>query len=137
MINRQSDWEYCINGIFLTNGTIGYVTNIDTSTLYKGYTEIDFRPDFMEESFRELKLDYKYFNTPIEQRNSYGISRYNKFEYGYCITTHTSQGSEYPRVLFIDQPFHDKETTKKLQYTAITRAREQITIVRDPWNNYH
>ncbi len=133
IINRQNDWEYCVNDIYLTNGTIGFITDIDYSTLCKNYITLDFRPDFMLDEFQDLRLDYKYFNTDISKRNGYGISKYNKFEYGYCITAHLSQGSEYDRVLFIDQPFYDKETTKKLRYTAITRARDSITIVKNSW----
>jgi exodeoxyribonuclease V len=135
LISRQNNWEYQIdNSIFLTNGIIGYITDINYDTIYKGYIGIDFKPEFTDSVFNKIPLDYKYFKTPIENRNSFGMSKYNKFEFGYCITAHLSQGAEYNNVLFIDQPFYDKETTKKLRYTAITRARESITIVKDSYN---
>lgn len=46
----------------------------------------------------------------------------------YAMTVHKSQGSEFDRVLFI---LPDRDTpllTRELIYTAVTRAREQVTI---------
>lgn len=41
-----------------------------------------------------------------------------------------SQGSQYPNVVFLNERMtFDHETYKRLQYTAITRASENITIV--------
>ena len=130
MISEQNDWSYAINGIYLTNGTIGYVTDIDYSTLHKKYIEFDFKPEFMKKCFRNIELDYKYLLTPSGDKHQYGISKFHKFDFGYAITTHKSQGSEFPNVLFVDEPFYDKDTLKMLRYTAITRARESITIVK-------
>ena len=130
MICRQNNWDECINGIFLTNGLVGYITNVDYSMLYHNVILVDFQPDFMNESFSCIPLDYKYLRSSIDERRDFGISEYNKFEYAYAITAHLSQGSEYDRVLFIDEWFRDAELTKKMRYTAITRARDKITIVK-------
>ena len=54
-----------------------------------------------------------------------------KFEYAYAVTCHAMQGSSDNRVLYADQRMRDPYYTKKLRYTAITRARESITIVLD------
>ena len=78
---------------------------------------------------QSIDLDYKYIQLPYLDRKLYGISRFNKFEYGYAITTHLSQGSQYPRVLFIDEFFHSVEDTRAMRYTAITRAMYDLTIV--------
>ena len=89
----------------------------------------------MDNEFEDLKIDCKYIISDYDSRKNYGLTKFEKFEYAYCITTHISQGSQYNRVLFIDEPFADKETTKKLRYTAITRAIDEITIVR-PKDSY-
>ena len=86
----------------------------------------------MDSEFEDLLVDSKYIISDYNVRKNYGLTKYEKFEYAYCISTHISQGSEYPRVLFLDENFHDQEMTKKLRYTAITRAKESITIVRSP-----
>jgi exodeoxyribonuclease-5 len=49
------------------------------------------------------------------------------FTYGYACTVHKSQGSEWPRVLVIDEPMGD---VAKLRYTAYTRASEMLTVYR-------
>lgn len=135
VVNRHNNWDLAVNGINLTNGLVGYITNFSKKQSYQGYYTIDFRPDFMDDEFEDLKIDCKYILSDYNCRKKYGISIFEKFEYAYCITTHISQGSQYNRVLFFDEPFSDKETTKKLRYTAITRAIDNITIVRSP-NSY-
>ena len=135
VVNRQNNWDIAVDGISLTNGLVGYITDISKRHSYKGYYKIDFRPDFMDSEFEDLLVDSKYIVSDYETRKNYGITKYEKFEYAYCISTHISQGSEYLRVLFLDEPFHDREMSKKLRYTAITRAKESITIVRSP-NTY-
>lgn len=49
------------------------------------------------------------------------------FDYGYALTVHKAQGSEWRNVLLIDE-WHFSDRTKWL-YTAITRASESITIL--------
>lgn len=130
IICRQNNWEVSLgDGFFLTNGTSGIIDDIDKSTINAKSCKFDFIPDFTGKSVLNLSMDYRYIQLPIEEQKLYGLSKYNKFEYGYALTTHLSQGSQYPRVLFIDESFYDIDTTKKLRYTAITRAMESITIV--------
>lgn len=136
VVNRQNNWDVAVDNICLTNGLIGYITSISKSCAYKGYYKIDFRPDFMESEFEGLKVDAKYILLDYEGRKSFGITRNEKFEYAYAITTHIAQGSEFENVLFIDESFWDAEMTKKLRYTAITRARNSITIVKNT-SGYH
>ena len=51
--------------------------------------------------------------------------------YGYCITGHAAQGSEWDKVLVIEErfPFDKKEHARWL-YTACTRAAEKLVLVR-------
>lgn len=53
------------------------------------------------------------------------------FDYGYAVTCHKAQGSQWDNVLIFDQShaFSDK---RKWLYTAITRAAKSVTIVRAP-----
>lgn len=137
MICRQNNWDECINGIYLTNGLVGNVTNVDYSYLYRNMILIDFQPDFMSDEFNCIPLDYKYLKASVDDKKDYGMSEFNKFEYAYAITAHLSQGSEYDRVLFMDEWFHDAELTKKLRYTAITRARQMVTMVKQEIRRYY
>jgi exodeoxyribonuclease-5 len=53
------------------------------------------------------------------------------WDYGYAITTHKSQGSQWSHlILFDDGMLHWKrESRKRWLYTAVTRAAETLTIV--------
>lgn len=50
------------------------------------------------------------------------------FDYGYALTVHKSQGSQWDNVLLFDE-WYSRDRTKWL-YTAITRAAERIDIVQ-------
>lgn len=55
----------------------------------------------------------------------------NQFDYAYCITTHKSQGSEFNKVVIIDQrmPWMSQDEINRWKYTAITRAKQELIIV--------
>jgi len=57
-------------------------------------------------------------------------------DWGYCITVHKAQGSEWDKVLFLSESWPDADevpdTWAQLHYTAITRARKRLAII-DNW----
>lgn len=129
LICTQNNWDLCIDdGIYLINGMIGYADNIYLETYDKRTLTIDFRPDFMETKyFKKIKIDYKNLVASHETRTN-KRSFYNKFEYGYAITCHKSQGSEYDKVFIYDEQYGTSDFRKKILYTAITRAKEFLII---------
>lgn len=132
LICRQNDWDRSIEGnIFLTTGMTGVVTDINRSLASHRYMSINFQPDISDEEFFNLMLDSSYIRKSYDERKEYGFSTYEKFEYGYAVTCHAMQGSSAPRVLYYDQWFHDAELTKKIRYTAITRAEESLDMVSE------
>ncbi|WP_343190222.1 exodeoxyribonuclease V subunit alpha [Buchnera aphidicola (Mollitrichosiphum nigrofasciatum)] len=52
----------------------------------------------------------------------------NNYETTWCTTIHKSQGSEFENIYIILPNLFKKKITKKLIYTAITRAKKKITI---------
>ena len=52
-----------------------------------------------------------------------------QFDYGYAITTHKSQGSQWENVLVYDESWCFRDDWQRWLYTAITRASEKLTIV--------
>ena len=54
----------------------------------------------------------------------------DEFDYGYALTVHKAQGSQWDRLVLFDESFAFRESRERWLYTAITRAAEQITIVR-------
>lgn len=53
----------------------------------------------------------------------------NQFTYGYAITTHKSQGSQWDNVVLWNQAGTFREDRWKWLYTGITRAAKQLTLV--------
>lgn len=51
------------------------------------------------------------------------------FDFGYALTVHKSQGSEWSNVILIDE-YRRKEERREWLYTGITRAANKITIIR-------
>ena len=52
------------------------------------------------------------------------------FDFGYAVTVHKSQGSEWRNVSYISGFFGQE--TRSLNYTAVTRASEKLVVVRPP-----
>lgn len=53
-----------------------------------------------------------------------------EFDYGYALTCHRSQGSEWDNVIVFDESRKFPGSRTEWLYTAITRAKRQLTIVR-------
>jgi len=56
--------------------------------------------------------------------------RSDEFDYGYVLTVHKAQGSQWDRLVLFDESFAFREHRARWLYTGITRAAERITIVR-------
>lgn len=54
-----------------------------------------------------------------------------QMDYSYAITTHKSQGSQWGNVLIIDESYCFRDMWQKWLYTAVTRASEKITLIKD------
>jgi exodeoxyribonuclease-5 len=52
-----------------------------------------------------------------------------EFDYGYAITAHKSQGSEWSSVLVLDESSVFRADAMRWLYTAVTRAKDKLTLV--------
>ena len=68
--------------------------------------------------------------TPDEDVSWALKKRFDDFDYGYALTVHKAQGSQWDDVMLFDESFAFKETRERWLYTAITRAAEKLTVVR-------
>ena len=53
-----------------------------------------------------------------------------EFDFGYALTCHKSQGSQWENVVVFDQSRSFRENARQWLYTAVTRASEKVTVVR-------
>ncbi len=56
--------------------------------------------------------------------------RHDDFDFGYALTVHKAQGSQWNDIVLFDESFAFREHRQRWLYTGITRAAERLTIVR-------
>lgn len=132
----------------LVNGTIGYLDGIVFGTqeypIYGFPTVPVIRTGLRTDDggFDEIMLDQqalmtgKKFLTPEQEYQIYRRASLKglepiEFNYGYAITCHRAQGSEWEKVLVFEESFpFDKEEHARWLYTACTRPSEKLVLVR-------
>lgn len=76
----------------------------------------------------EIRIPNCVFVKPGETVGDYSKrSIISAFDYGYALTVHKAQGSEWKKVLLLDE-YSYSDDRKKWLYTGITRASERILI---------
>ncbi len=132
MICLKNDWNKNLDGISLVNGMTGYVNKVYQDAVREKLkydsTVIDFQPDFTDDYFEKLIIpnDSLTDDSFKLQPNEHKI--YNSFDYGYVITCHKSQGSQWEKVVVIDEVL-DRDMHHRWLYTAITRSSEKLVLV--------
>lgn len=154
IICKRNYWDVLNNeGDALVNGTIGKVKNIHDSYINIPYyiqnnrhriptIMCDFIPE-VGSTYLSVNLDKDFLldeNPCVDWRISYRLGKLrNKIgdilprqaTYGYAITGHAAQGSQFPKVLVIEENFpFDREEHKRWLYTCCTRSEEKLVLVR-------
>lgn len=114
----------------LLNGTL-HIATADSEEV-GGYVNLRIRPeDAPGAEPLIIPAHPEHFDGDPEQIGYWDRRNAQEFTYGYALTVHKSQGSQWNNVLLIDQSgvFKDRETSRRWLYTGITRAAEAITIV--------
>lgn len=146
LICTINNWEQFIDGELkfnMVNGIIGtaYDPFYDGST---GIGFMQFKPDFLDEFcpeaipfdtgiFTDGRYRYKhgdYFEKFNEDGEATGAFTLNRFEYGYCISCHKAQGSEFDNAVVFDESYAFREDKNRWLYTAVTRAKKKLILVR-------
>ena len=153
VICLRNYWDsFSESGDPLVNGTIGTLTNV-----FRTWREI---PPFVKSKIRKFDIvcgdlvtdDAIYQMTEMDRlmlmtglkccdwRLSYQLGKLKpkygeivpkEFAYGYAITCHKAQGSEWDNVLVLEETFpYDKTEHARWLYTACTRSAEKLVLVR-------
>lgn len=134
----------------LVNGTIGYIQNsFNTFRVFPKYLYPNqifiLQGNFISDSgdtYEGLEMDKHMILTgeqcvdwktaaKIRSSKKYRDALPMEFTYGYAITTHKAQGSEWDKVLIIEErfPFDNIEHARWL-YTAVTRSAQKLVLLR-------
>ncbi len=125
----------------LVNGLIGEICSFERyPIIVPYYGKLDLFKcglvvDDGEDGFAPLLMDAKLF---LEHKETVTKANYKylkkipikPFEYAYAITCHKAQGSEYNKVLVLEEDWPGQEH-KRWLYTACTRAAQKLVIVRN------
>lgn len=114
----------------LLNGTL-HITTEDAVDV-GGYVNLRIRPDDYPNAEPLLVPAHReHFNGDPDEIGYWERRNAQEFTYGYALTVHKSQGSQWGRVLIINEAdaFRERDTARKWLYTAITRAADAVTIV--------
>lgn len=123
LASLRPDYFENINNFVIPIDYLYFKLNLkDDKYFYENSKEyIDEEEENEGNTFFDLLLERKDFE--INYNN-----KINKFNFGYCITVHKAQGSQYKKVLLINE-YLNRNTYKNWLYTAITRAEEKLIIV--------
>ena len=154
IICKRNYWEDLNDeGDALVNGTIGIVKNIHDSYISIPYyikTDKHHIPTIMCDITPEAGSDFVCVDMDkeflvnecpcLDWRTSYRLGKMRskigdiiprQITYGYSLTCHSAQGSEWDKVLVIEESFpFDREEHKRWLYTAATRGSEKLVLVR-------
>ncbi|MFC7396426.1 ATP-dependent RecD-like DNA helicase [Chelatococcus sp. GCM10030263] len=96
----------------------------------KGLVKMDVTPD--DETSRrvtEVSVPRDFFEGE-EENVPFAIRRNaDEFTYGYALTVHKAQGSQWDDVVLFDEAYAFREHRSRWLYTGLTRAAERITVV--------
>ena len=153
VICLRNSWDTCsiIQENPLVNGSIGWITDIREEEKFYHLGRQDpgiwvptYSIDLETEDhdiYEEICVDKQSLDigekllTPRQEyliakdkRNPYDAPL--EFNYGYACTVHRAQGSEWGKILTIEEKFpFDKETHRRHLYAAVTRASNKLTLV--------
>ena len=154
IIVKRNYWEDCDeDGNALVNGTVGTVVNpYESFVRIPSYVKNDrrdlpligciFTPDGGK-SFDTFEIDKDYLlkeEPCVDWRVSYQLGKLKpkigdilpkQATYGYALTCHAAQGSEFDKVLVIEESFpFDKTEHARWLYTAISRSAEKCVLIK-------
>ncbi len=115
----------------LLNGSLWKVMTSSRETVKPGINLlVSPEEDDPDRGVAKIKLLKQTFENPDEDIPWGTKKRYDDFDYGYALTVHKAQGSQWNNVVLFDESWAFKDTRQRWLYTAITRAAERLTIVR-------
>ncbi|WP_223566875.1 ATP-dependent DNA helicase [Agrobacterium tumefaciens] len=115
----------------LLNGSLWQVMSSSRETVKPGIN-LMIRPedDDMDRGAAKIKLLKAAFEDMETEIPWSTRKRYDEFDFGYALTVHKAQGSQWNNVVLFDESYAFRDSRERWLYTAITRAAETLTIVR-------
>lgn len=115
----------------LLNGSLWKVMTSSRETVKPGINLlVSPEEDDPDRGVAKIKLLKAAFENPEAEIPWQTKKRFDDFDYGYALTVHKAQGSQWDDVVLFDESYAFRDTRQRWLYTAITRAAERLTVVR-------
>ena len=115
----------------LLNGSLWKVMTASRETVKPGINLlVSPEEDDPDRGVAKIKLLKSAFETTETEIPWQTRKRFDDFDYGYALTVHKAQGSQWDNVVLFDESYAFRDTRARWLYTAITRAAERLTIVK-------
>lgn len=114
----------------LLNGSLWQVTSAARTVKPSINMLVRAEDEGVERYSAKVKVLKAVFETPEAEIPWQQKRRHDDFDYGYALTVHKAQGSQWDNVVLFDESWAFREHSARWLYTAITRAAERITIVK-------
>lgn len=114
----------------LLNGSLWQVTSAPRTVKPTMNLLIRAEDEGVDRHSAKVKLLKAAFEEPENEVPWQLKRRHDDFDYGYALTVHKAQGSQWDDIVLFDESYAFREHRDRWLYTAITRAAESITIVK-------
>jgi len=113
---------------FMYEGKNVYELTVSIEGYEHPYSGLVFNGCFGKEKYDDslIELQDKKYRRIVKNSNHGSI---DLCDFGYAITTHKSQGSEFKKVICFIEGYWDEEYMRKFKYTAVTRAKEKLFLI--------
>ncbi len=114
----------------LLNGSLWHVSSAARTVKPFMNVLIKAEDEGVERYSAKVKLLKAAFEEPEKEIPWQIKRRHDDFDYGYALTVHKAQGSQWDEIVLFDESYAFREHRDRWLYTAITRAAERLTIVK-------
>lgn len=114
----------------LLNGSMWHVLSAGKETTHAYLPMLLTSEDSEMPTSLKVKVLKSYFDGNFSTASWSKQKAYDQFDYGYVLTVHKAQGSQWDNVVLFDESYAFAENGEKWLYTGITRAAKKLTIIR-------
>lgn len=113
------------------NGGMFRVDRVFTSKYKTNFLNMSLNPEDDDSGMPVMvKVHKSFFSADVPVPDWKMLKGSQQFDFGYAITCHKSQGSQWSNVLIYDESWCFRDEWQRWLYTAITRASDKITLVK-------
>jgi exodeoxyribonuclease-5 len=95
----------------------------------EGRISLDVRPEDEPRPTVKVEVPREFFEGREDELSFATRRKADEFDYGYVLTVHKAQGSQWDDVVLFDESFAFREHRARWLYTGLTRAAKKLTVV--------